>query len=187
MLLISSLETVELPPRGWGFHGDLARCRGAAQRGQPRSDRHDRHRPVPRLLWRGVRLDRGPRGPAGPGMRLSFVSIGAGRELNVFEVEGGATPPHRPMLGRGPIDHLGLQAMSIDAFDEIRRRLMARGATDGSSPTSARSTACSSSIPTDSSARYACRTRRPSPASSNPPGRAPATKSASRSGSGRRL
>jgi catechol 2,3-dioxygenase-like lactoylglutathione lyase family enzyme len=73
----------------------------------------------------------GQDGPAGPGMRLSFVDIGPGRELNVFEIENGATPAHAPMFGRGPIDHLGLQAKSIGAFDEIRRRLMARGATDG--------------------------------------------------------
>ena len=34
------------------------------------------------------------------------------------------------MFGRGRIDHLGLQAASIEAFDEIRDRLMARGASD---------------------------------------------------------
>jgi len=73
----------------------------------------------------------GEAGPAGPGMRLSFVHIGPGRELNVFQLEDGAEPAHTPMFGRGPIDHLGLQAVSIDAFDEIRRRLMARGSTDG--------------------------------------------------------
>jgi catechol 2,3-dioxygenase-like lactoylglutathione lyase family enzyme len=35
------------------------------------------------------------------------------------------------MFGRGRIDHLGLQAASLEAFEEIRDRLMARGATDG--------------------------------------------------------
>jgi hypothetical protein len=34
------------------------------------------------------------------------------------------------MFGRGRIDHLGLQAASLDAFEEIRRRLINRGAAD---------------------------------------------------------
>ena len=40
-------------------------------------------------------------------------------------------PAHTPMFGRGPIDHLGLHASSIDAFDTIRERLIERGSTDG--------------------------------------------------------
>jgi catechol 2,3-dioxygenase-like lactoylglutathione lyase family enzyme len=35
------------------------------------------------------------------------------------------------MFGRGRIDHLGLQAASKEAFDEIRNRLMACGASEG--------------------------------------------------------
>ena len=67
-----------------------------------------------------------------PGVRLSFVDIGPNTELNVFEVEGNTEAQRQvPMFGRGRIDHLGLQAASKDAFDEIRRRLMAVGATDG--------------------------------------------------------
>jgi hypothetical protein len=34
------------------------------------------------------------------------------------------------MFGRGRIDHLALQAPSLEAFDTIRDRLMARGAAD---------------------------------------------------------
>ena len=34
------------------------------------------------------------------------------------------------MFGRGRIDHLGLQAASLGAFDQIRDRLIARGASD---------------------------------------------------------
>jgi catechol 2,3-dioxygenase-like lactoylglutathione lyase family enzyme len=67
-----------------------------------------------------------------PGVRLSFVDIGPGTELNVFEVAGNTEAQRQvPMFGRGRIDHLGLQAASKDAFDEIRRRLVAAGATDG--------------------------------------------------------
>ena len=67
-----------------------------------------------------------------PGMRLSFLDVGPHTELNVFELEGNTQPAHQtPMFGRGRIDHLGLHAASLDAFDVIRDRLIERGATDG--------------------------------------------------------
>ena len=66
-----------------------------------------------------------------PGMKLSLIDIGAGRELNVFEIDGNTEAEHQtPMFGRGRLDHIGLQAASLEAFEEIRRRLMARGAAD---------------------------------------------------------
>ena len=64
------------------------------------------------------------------GFRMTLVKVGATAELNVFEIEGKSQSP-TPMFGRGPIDHLGLQASSKEAFDTIRTRLMERGATDG--------------------------------------------------------
>ena len=65
------------------------------------------------------------------GFKLSFIDIGDGRELNVFEIDGNDEPARQtPMFGRGRLDHVGLQASSLEAFDEIRRRLMARGAAD---------------------------------------------------------
>jgi catechol 2,3-dioxygenase-like lactoylglutathione lyase family enzyme len=67
-----------------------------------------------------------------PGMRLSFIDIGPDTELNVFQIEGNAEAQRqKPMFGRGRIDHLGLQATSLDAFEEIRQRLIARGSSDG--------------------------------------------------------
>ena len=64
--------------------------------------------------------------------RLSFVTIGPHTQLNVFELPGNPEAAHHtPMFGRGPIDHMGLQAESQEAFDEIRRRLIERGCTDG--------------------------------------------------------
>ena len=68
----------------------------------------------------------------GPGT-LTMVDIGPRTELNVFEVpgDGAADLPRGSMFGHGPIDHMGLQAKDRDAFVEIRRRLVARGATDG--------------------------------------------------------
>ena len=49
----------------------------------------------------------------------------------MFEIDGNAEAERQtPMFGRGRLDHLGLQAASLEAFEEIRGRLMARGAAD---------------------------------------------------------
>ncbi|HKR48738.1 MAG TPA: VOC family protein [Pseudonocardiaceae bacterium] len=67
-----------------------------------------------------------------PGVRLSFIDIGPNSELNVFHVDGNTEALRQtPMFGRGRIDHVGLQATSLDAFEEIRRRLIACSASDG--------------------------------------------------------
>ncbi|MEY2470523.1 MAG: hypothetical protein QOF21_3221 [Actinomycetota bacterium] len=67
-----------------------------------------------------------------PDGTLTFVNIGGGRELNVFHVPGNKEAERQtPMMGRGRLDHIGFQAVSLDAFNEARRRLMAKGATDG--------------------------------------------------------
>jgi len=61
---------------------------------------------------------------------LSFVRIGRS-EINLFELHGNSEAQRQtPMFGRGRIDHLGLQAASLEAFEEIRRRLIERGAAD---------------------------------------------------------
>jgi catechol 2,3-dioxygenase-like lactoylglutathione lyase family enzyme len=66
------------------------------------------------------------------GFRLTVVWVGRTAELNVFEIAGNAEHERQvPMFGRGRLDHLALEAASIEAFDEIRDRLMARDATDG--------------------------------------------------------
>jgi catechol 2,3-dioxygenase-like lactoylglutathione lyase family enzyme len=65
------------------------------------------------------------------GFRLSFVHIGGGTMLNVFEIKDNTEAQRQvPMFGRGRIDHIGLRARDFEAFEEIRRRLMARGAAD---------------------------------------------------------
>jgi catechol 2,3-dioxygenase-like lactoylglutathione lyase family enzyme len=65
-------------------------------------------------------------------VRLSLVDIGPYTRLNVFEIRGNTEAErHVPMFGRGPIDHIGLEAASQEAFDTIRERLIAKGATDG--------------------------------------------------------
>ena len=68
----------------------------------------------------------------GDGFRISIVEVGPSSSLNVFELDGNTEAERQiPAFARGRIDHLGLQAASGEAFDEIRRRLVARGATDG--------------------------------------------------------
>lgn len=63
---------------------------------------------------------------------LTFIDIGPTAALNVFEVEGNTEAQRQtPMFGRGRIDHLGLQAASVEAFDVIRDRLIERGSSDG--------------------------------------------------------
>jgi catechol 2,3-dioxygenase-like lactoylglutathione lyase family enzyme len=62
---------------------------------------------------------------------LTFVRVGESSELNVFEVYGNTEAQRQtPMFGRGRIDHLALQAASLEAFEEIRRRLISSGASD---------------------------------------------------------
>jgi catechol 2,3-dioxygenase-like lactoylglutathione lyase family enzyme len=69
--------------------------------------------------------------PDGSGPRLSIIKIGEWSELNVFEIEGNTEADRQtPMFGRGRLDHLAVQAASLEAFEEIRDRLMARGAAD---------------------------------------------------------
>jgi len=69
--------------------------------------------------------------PEGKGPRLSIIKIGDWAELNVFEIEGNSEADKQvPMFGRGRLDHLALQAASLEDYEEIRRRLMARGAAD---------------------------------------------------------
>lgn len=66
------------------------------------------------------------------GFTLTMVLVGQTAELNVFELADNTEHERQvPMFGRGRLDHLALEAASIEAFDEIRRRLLDRGATDG--------------------------------------------------------
>lgn len=72
----------------------------------------------------------GPEFPGGP--RMVVLNIGPATELNVFQIDGNSQADHQePMFGRGRLDHIGLRADSLETFDEIRTRLMAAGASDG--------------------------------------------------------
>ena len=67
----------------------------------------------------------------GKGPRLSIIKIGDWAELKVFQIEGNSEADGQvPMFGRGRLDHLALQAASIESFETIRDRLIALGAAD---------------------------------------------------------
>ena len=96
-----------------------------------------------------------------PGGTLTFVRVGNGIEINLFEIEGNSEADRQvPMFGRGRIDHIGLHAANLEAFDTARSRLMEEGATDGF----VTDLVCSSPTPTDSRVRCAYPTPMRSPA-----------------------
>jgi catechol 2,3-dioxygenase-like lactoylglutathione lyase family enzyme len=65
-------------------------------------------------------------------VRFSLVDVGPHARLNVFQIVGNTEAQRQvPMFGRGRLDHIGLEAVSHEAFDEIRNRLIAKGASDG--------------------------------------------------------
>lgn len=76
-------------------------------------------------------LSDGPETDDQPDVRMTVIHVGPSAELNVFEIVGNTEAAHQtPMFGRGRLDHLALQAASLEAFDTIRDRLIARGAAD---------------------------------------------------------
>ena len=73
----------------------------------------------------------GPPGEHADDVRMTIVQVGPTAELNVFEIKGNSEAARQtPMFGRGRLDHLALIAESIEAFETIRNRLIARGAAD---------------------------------------------------------
>ena len=82
-------------------------------------------------VFDAVILRDAPEAAEGPGVRMSVIGVGPNSELNVFQIKDNTEATRQtPMFGRGRIDHLALQAESIDAFETIRDRLMERGAAD---------------------------------------------------------
>jgi len=64
-------------------------------------------------------------------VRMTIIHVGPTAELNVFQIKGNTEAERQtPMFGRGRLDHLALQAESIEAFETIRDRLIALGAAD---------------------------------------------------------
>lgn len=65
------------------------------------------------------------------GLRHAFIEVGPHTVLHPFQIPGVEPPGEQPMFQRGRLDHFALNATSEEAFLELRRRLMAEGATDG--------------------------------------------------------
>jgi|RhiMethySRZTD1v2_1073278.scaffolds.fasta_scaffold01574_7 catechol 2,3-dioxygenase-like lactoylglutathione lyase family enzyme len=70
--------------------------------------------------------------PAPPGTRAATIRIGAGAGLAVLEAPGN---PHvqgsTTMLDRGHLDHVAFDVPGPAELEEIRRRVLAQGAGDG--------------------------------------------------------
>lgn len=67
------------------------------------------------------------------GLRHAFIEVGPATVLHPFQVPGvEAPPPGEQMFRRGRLDHFAVSAASEAAFWELRRRIMAEGASDGS-------------------------------------------------------
>jgi catechol 2,3-dioxygenase-like lactoylglutathione lyase family enzyme len=82
-------------------------------------------------VFDAVVLRDGPEFDDEPDVRMTVIHVGPSAELNVFQIKGNAEAERQtPMFGRGRLDHLALQAESLEAFETIRDRLMARGAAD---------------------------------------------------------
>jgi catechol 2,3-dioxygenase-like lactoylglutathione lyase family enzyme len=65
------------------------------------------------------------------GLRHAFIEVGPHTVLHPFQVPGVEPPGHQPMFQRGRLDHFALNAAGEEAFREVRRRLVAEGASDG--------------------------------------------------------
>ena len=65
------------------------------------------------------------------GLRHAFIEVGPHTVLHPFQVPGIEPPGELPMFGRGRLDHFALNAASEEAFREVRRRLVAEAASDG--------------------------------------------------------
>jgi catechol 2,3-dioxygenase-like lactoylglutathione lyase family enzyme len=65
------------------------------------------------------------------GLRHTFIEVGPGTVLHPFQIPGLEQPGFQPMFHRGRLDHFAFNAASEEAFRELRRRLVAEGASDG--------------------------------------------------------
>jgi catechol 2,3-dioxygenase-like lactoylglutathione lyase family enzyme len=64
--------------------------------------------------------------------RMVVLRIAPGSEMNVFQVAGNTEASRQvPSFGRGRLDHFAFRASSLETFEELRDRLVARGASDG--------------------------------------------------------
>lgn len=65
------------------------------------------------------------------GLRHTFIEVGPHTVLHPFQIPGVEPPGSQPMFQRGRLDHFAFHAASLDAFRELRRRVVAEGADKG--------------------------------------------------------
>jgi catechol 2,3-dioxygenase-like lactoylglutathione lyase family enzyme len=66
------------------------------------------------------------------GLRHAFIELGPNTILHPFEITGVDVPQGEvPMFARGRLDHFAMNAANEDAFRELRRRVVAASAGDG--------------------------------------------------------
>jgi catechol 2,3-dioxygenase-like lactoylglutathione lyase family enzyme len=66
------------------------------------------------------------------GLRHVMLDVGGGATLHAFMLPGNRwAEATDPMFERGHVDHVALEAPTRDAFEHLRRRLVDRGASDG--------------------------------------------------------
>jgi catechol 2,3-dioxygenase-like lactoylglutathione lyase family enzyme len=65
------------------------------------------------------------------GLRHAFIELGPHTVLHPFQIPGVEPPGQQLMFQRGRLDHFALNAASEEAFRELRRRVVAEGASDG--------------------------------------------------------
>jgi catechol 2,3-dioxygenase-like lactoylglutathione lyase family enzyme len=63
-----------------------------------------------------------------PYRRHALIEIGPHTLLHPFQVDSTDLPDPQPIFNRGRLDHFALDAVSEEAFREIRHRLIAEGA-----------------------------------------------------------
>ena len=64
------------------------------------------------------------------GLRHALIEVGPNTMLHPFRVPGVEPPGRQPFFQRGRLDHFALDAASEEAFRELRRRVVAEGASD---------------------------------------------------------
>jgi len=65
------------------------------------------------------------------GLRHVFIDLGGGTVLHPFQIPGKTPPSYQPLFERGRLDHVALRAASEGDFYDLRRRIIAAGASDG--------------------------------------------------------
>lgn len=66
------------------------------------------------------------------GVRHAFIELGPTTLLHPFQIPGIDVPQGKlPIFGRGRIDHFALQASTLEAFREVRRRAIADAVDSG--------------------------------------------------------